>query len=634
MAEATLNDVIGRLRVNNERQVNEQSNTTDAVNTLSGMMRGFLDYLELEALKQKERDAEARKKRTAPAPSSSSTSSGGGRGFGFYLPPALAGLAGTLAGISGFAAGLVAATEGLGPSLKNIKSFFSAINKAFSFPARALDELSRGAFGGKTFSQYITKQVTRLSDFFKRFEFDPKSTRFRDITTGRFAVKPGALYRTIQPIIKFFDSVGETIKSIRLPDALVKRIDNFTAMFKEGGRFAGIGPALANNRFITAFIRVLKPIAVILSTFDGLGNARREMEDREGFFNKYVGGGLGGFMSGALGSFFGEFANIFLDAPMYIIKKMLPEWMLIENADGSVSINKEAGMFGRFLGGIDTFDFNKLITDLIQTPFDQLGLAFDFLTDIMTGEGDSRKTLTEYFNEKSFFGVATDVAGWAFNTVFSPLNALLREVERSFSTSEIADEDTLTQRISRWVGDLGGLVLGILPSKEELKEAFPATTELLTSLGEWVSGLYEQIMSIIPSWEDIKLSIADVLPDNRLGDFARDRLGIVESATPAADKLGASLDELGSIAKNITNLESGVANLGDQDQNATRILKEQIADEQRALASAKAETEALLAQASQNPAANQQVVQNYQQQFETIMFPNSGSLDDNDSPRR
>jgi hypothetical protein len=65
MAEATLNDVIARLRADNEKQLREQGDTTKAIEGLSGTIRGLLDYLELQGLRQKEADAEARKKAIA-----------------------------------------------------------------------------------------------------------------------------------------------------------------------------------------------------------------------------------------------------------------------------------------------------------------------------------------------------------------------------------------------------------------------------------------------------------------------------------------------------------------------------------------------------------------------------------------
>jgi hypothetical protein len=93
------------------------------------------------------------------------------------------------------------------------------------------------------------------------------------------------------------------------------------------------------------------------------------MEDREDTLDKLIGGGLGGFISGTLGSFFGEFANLLIDLPLWLIKQIVPaQWL---NEDGTFKRSSEGGnWFTSLLDAIDTVDFNTMIRELIQAPFD------------------------------------------------------------------------------------------------------------------------------------------------------------------------------------------------------------------------------------------------------------------------
>jgi hypothetical protein len=73
-------------------------------------------------------------------------------------------------------------------------------------------------------------------------------------------------------------------------------------MFSAEGSLGQLMIALKENKWLGKVVRVLRPLAIILSLFDGWDNAGKEMEDREGFFNTYLAGGIGGFIAG--GSWF------------------------------------------------------------------------------------------------------------------------------------------------------------------------------------------------------------------------------------------------------------------------------------------------------------------------------------------
>jgi len=61
MAEATLNDVINRLRTDNAKQLEEQRDTTSAIESLSDNINDLLLQLEIQGLRSKETESEKRK---------------------------------------------------------------------------------------------------------------------------------------------------------------------------------------------------------------------------------------------------------------------------------------------------------------------------------------------------------------------------------------------------------------------------------------------------------------------------------------------------------------------------------------------------------------------------------------------
>jgi hypothetical protein len=585
MADATLNDVIARLRSDNEKQLREQGDTTKAIENLSGTIRGLLDYLELQGLRQKEADAEARRRATAEADRAGlATARAEGMNLGFGGLEGMFGgiigpITGFVTGVGALATGLVLATDGLGPSLANFRFFVNSIAKIFTMPARFLDNLRVRAFGGLTFPQYISKQFNSIGKLFQRFEFDPRSNRWRNITTGRFGT-PGY----IQQLVGRFTKFGESVKPFL----------NF----------------LGDNRIVQGVFKFLRPVAVIFSMFDGLRNASEEMEDREGTFDRLIGGGIGGFISGTLGSFFGEFANLLKDLPLWIIKQFVPAEYL--NEDGTFKRGSEGGnWFTSLLAGVETIDFNTLIKEIIQAPFDAIGGSLDFVRNLFGATGTTEEGQAEareawdtwWSNWTSARGIASNV-GSIFkvlaNIVFSPVNAIMNQIERAFTGDITAGQDeSFTDKITRYV----------------------------TQLGEW-------IFSLLPSIDDIKANIARSLGPGVIADFlGLNRYLPIASTEEAERLLGGSLERLEAATAAVTAYsDPGQTALLDPEGSA--LIPAMLENARRELADAEAEAAAILATARGSSGVNQTVVNNYQQQYETFQFPGAGAIDNNDALRR
>jgi hypothetical protein len=228
MADATLNDVIARLRADNDKQLREQSDTTKAVENLSGTIRGLLDYLEIQGLRQKEADAEARRRAAADANNAAAaTARAEGMDFGFGgIGGMFGGIIGTItsfvAGVGAFATGLVLATEGLGPSLANFRFFVTSIANTFFMPLRSLaSNLNRELGAGRgigNIGTYLLNQIKAIDNFFaRRYSFNAAAGQFQRLArfggTGFVSARDVSLYqKTLISLNNLFSKIEWLIK--------------------------------------------------------------------------------------------------------------------------------------------------------------------------------------------------------------------------------------------------------------------------------------------------------------------------------------------------------------------------------------------------------------------------------------
>jgi hypothetical protein len=654
MAEATLNDVIARLRADNEKQLREQGDTTKAIEGLSGTIRGLLDYLELQGLRQKEADAEARKKTGAAA----ARAEGVNLGFDSFDSFSVVGLFGRfVAGFGAFAASLIPAIEGLGPSLANVRLFVKTITRIFVPYASYIANAGK-AFGGNL-GTFILKQISSLDNFFaRRYTFNEAAQRLqrlgrfggtgfvserdislyqktligiqsfftnirnsfstavkglqtlnRSIASGSISTRDVSLYqKTLIGIQSLFSQVGKAFKLLSFPASVIGNIGaSYGRLVTSlGGGARGAVVSVANSPVIRGIFRFLRPVAAILSIFDGFRNAATEMEDREGTFDRLIGGGLGGFISGTLGSFFGEFANLLRDLPLWLIKQFVPaEWL---NEDGTFKRGEEGGnWFTSLLAGVETIDFNTLIREVIQAPFDAVGGALDFVRNLFGATGTTEEGQaaareawnTWWSNWTSARGIISNVGGIIgvlANIAFSPLNAILNQIERAFTGDITAGVDeTFTQKITRYVTQLGEFLIGLIPSIDDLKAT------IASALGPDVANMF---------------GLGAYLPFTNQAEVE--------------DILSAQFERMQALADRITSINESIATTDDTEGFYANQLE--AAERDRRLVAA--ETEAVLARARNTQGIAPTVVNNYQQQFETMLNPMPSTADSNDSIRR
>ena len=466
MADATLNDVILKLRADNDKQLREQHSTTDAVKNLSSTIRALLEKMEGDALKNREALLEANKKNKQPTPdtNTSSRSSNSGKSLAVFGNP-FTGLFSSIGSLVAFAGAFALATEGFGPSIKdlnkftiNLAKFTKGMNTLFLLPARLAKDLVVAP--GKSIYNKVFKNVKLIEDSIEKRFNPPKNATVGRNPLGQFTKlvpdldpRESSLTQKQKPqsvLVRFFSNINRMIKNVMPTKTVESAIEKLRPAFE----------AIKNNKMLLNIVRFVRPLAAILSVFDGIKNSRKEMEDQEGIVNKIF-AGTGGLIGGTVGSFFGEFANMLKGIPIFIIKKMLPASYLKEDHHGNVTINKDKNLFTKILGGIETLDFNQLIKDIIQIPFEALGSAF---TSITTGLGwtgtkeeqtKSKAAWSTWWNNwKTMNGFGKNVSsmfGVAFELVYSPINAILEALLKNFTKDgQDRERTTMMEKINKF----------------------------------------------------------------------------------------------------------------------------------------------------------------------------------------
>jgi len=552
MADATLNDVILKLRADNDKQLREQHSTTDAVKNLSSTIRALLEKMEGDALKNREALLEANKKNKQPKPdtNTSSRSSSNGKSLAVFGNP-FKGLFSSIGSLVAFAGAFALATEGLGPSIKDLNKFTKGMNKLFLLPARLATDLVVAP--GKSIYDKVFKNVKLIEDSVeKRF-----SPFLRRVTPGDIArglkTKSGELVKLGQvtnladaressltqkqkpqsALVRFFSDINRMIKNVMPTKTVKSAIEKLKPVFE----------AIKNNRMLLNIVRFVKPLAAILSVFDGIKTARKEMEDEQGIVDKLF-AGTGGLVGGTLGSFFGEFANVLKNIPIFIIKKLLPKDYLITDKDGNVTINKDKNLLTKILGGIETLDFNQLIKDLIQIPFEKTGEA---ITSITTGLGwtgtedekiKSKAAWTTWWNNwKTLNGFGKNVssmAGVAFEIVYSPVNTILEALLKNFTKDgQDREKTTMMEKINKFAL----FIQDLIPSPQYFIDRLPEG--VAKALGLTHSRQHNN--DLINSTSDIREIIKDI---NNIKDLRADmRLAKVRATGSGSYMLNSDLEQ-------------------------------------------------------------------------------------------
>ena len=608
MAEATLSNVTKALADSNKDQVKAQKDTTAAVTSLTKSMKAFLDQAELDRKRQLEADIEARRAASVSSATSGSSSSSdsSGRRLGLLagLPGAglIAALAGAVSAVTATTAGFVAATEGLGPNMRDLRGlkaaftgytgFLKTTMAAFKLPEWAKPNQMTRAL--RMFDD-IPKNMKAIDNLIgDRYKFNPKSQRWVDAISRK--------YVGFANVTRYVESLGKNLKAVEdgLPNNAANLAANaeLTKGIGKEGFISKAMQALKNNKWLNTFLKVLRPIAVILSVFDGVENAQAEMEDREGLFNTWIGGGLGGFLSGAVSSFFGEMLDFIKAIPGYIIKQFVPAGWL--NPDGTFN---DTNAFTSFMADFEDFSFTNIIKDIIQYPFDVLGKGLDFIRNLFgatgttaEGQAEARQAWDDWWSQ-SPLNMGKSILGTLANIVFSPINAIINEVKRVMGIEDDGEKNTFIQNIQEFVEWLYGLIPSVEDIKRNLAASLPESVARGIGLGDYLA-----------VDESAYLEKTDAIMERAESYVSRGRA----MAALVQDSIDNPNSYTGLAAYSVDGAKGFLA---QQDERFQQLLNElRIVSESAAEAGVAVTT-----------------INNTNQQIETFLFPNGGTGDVNDS---
>lgn len=335
--------------------------------SLSIQMQQY-DAQRLEALRNLERHRESMNARVTPPPTDGPDNVPSADDAEKELS------AGWTMWLSGFVASLTASNFGFTGILekklvKQFRLYGTRIREAFRFP----------------------KLERELSNLRNAFEAGVKNLRgrARDLRTGAFRAL-NSFERLVRGMGSVFtalklDKVIEFVRDMasRVKSAFTRTfITPFQSFFKAIGTVA--------KTFGGVFMKLLRPIAVIMSLFDGLRVAGDEAEKAESSFGAVLRGAVG-FVSGFIGSFIGEFVNLIKDSILWVVKKIFPG---IVDDEGNFDTST---LMGSILQGFQEFDFNKKIVEGFSMLMDAITT---FPEDIMAILNYWGMGIGEWFTEK------------------------------------------------------------------------------------------------------------------------------------------------------------------------------------------------------------------------------------------
>ena len=385
MAAMTLDDVVAQLKDNREMVEDNveaqvlsaeiQEKTNQLIGTLVKRFDTWFDRDAADRLQAMNRGLGTAPEAPAPLVKPETEDSGGG--FGSLGKKSLVAAIATAMGIAAYGAfntkllkpmrGLFnSTTEKMGRLFKfddfknNMKAWtnniFEKLNLKFA--------LGKMEFKASNFGQGIMKM------------WDDVKAKF-----GKLEEKFGKLRGWFDKNI--FGPIDNFIKSFsaeKAPDgkekpsklqALVESMKDKFKMFKDWvGRVLGI------------IGRILTPIAVIFSGIDGLKEATKQLEEVEKDPEKDEVNAtietIGGFIAGFTGSFIGGFVDAIKNGLLWVVGKIFPG--LVDEKTGEF---KEDTFIGRLLKSVREFSAAQLITDAINTVFEAISKAINWVRDML-----------------------------------------------------------------------------------------------------------------------------------------------------------------------------------------------------------------------------------------------------------
>ena len=529
-----LNDLANLMSAHNAQDTQLQRRQTSSLDDLNLKFTQYIDWMKTQAADAERKRLEAEREAKSgqnnpPRPSGSSNSSSSSS----FQMPLIAGIAKPLLAITAGLAALAAATAGLrgweklaitnadkiGKALRSIipltfadkligkivpsgYTTFSAWfgdrmamlrNSALKLFGFDVDMKGGGSAEGKQLKTPLTTQISnRMSSFMSMLKgqyysmvglgVDGNPIQGRDASTGRFTgTKKVSIFHKI---IQGFNKIMAPIKAAgaAVSSALSGSMGKLLTSVGDAGK--GLLNSGAGKFFAGVFKKILWPLGVLMSGWEGIKKFQEETGKGEGYAKAFLEG-----LTTGLSNFIGAPFDLIKNGILWILRKLLP-WGV-----GDDGLWDDGSTIGKIGIWAEQFSFEKLFKSLLMAPFNLITGAVTFIKDLFC---DPAGTWEKF--AKSVWGEGTFID----NYILNPVANLLKGIGKIFgfgTNDDPMSPDTAGGTITRvkflWNDMIEGLTVR-LPNK-------------IIAIAEHFK---EKVMSIVPEgmFEKIKCIFTHDIP--------------------------------------------------------------------------------------------------------------------------
>ena len=569
--EKTLSDVVAELKANNKATAQTNKN----LDKLVKMMTPDGDDLESKLDKQRKRQATTK---SGAFKAGQKTAEAITNPFRLLNPAAM--LAPLLAGITAFSAGLVGLRGWEVSALKKVKTGLSTLGDIATKGANSLKlGLLRRVFGIGADGEKISG-LGKKGDLTKVLSVEEAVNNRIQALRTKFLNTFG-IGADLKPIQDPSDAMKVSAKgSLALrATAAMGKILNPVRSFATGvtdfikgagaGLFKFLEPFIGGAKtFASIFAKILKPIGVLISIFDGVKAFNAE---EGGMYEKFKAG-----FSTAIADFFGAPLDLLKSGMAWILKNLL-----------GVEVDKEGkvipgqGLKGDALQAIKDFSFKDSIKGLINGVFGIGEKAFKWFSDLFSGEVTIGESLSILF--KNWLGASTSMVDWIYNKAIAPITEWVASkfgIELDLPELDLMKtlSDTYARIKNGFMSSMESLTIWFmtmpkrigLSLEEEWVYAMQKLKVGFVKFGDWVAGLpdsiflgaLQKIKDTVPNWAAKAMGLDESIKGAKLNISNREE--ITSAAMERIDYDTAK--RLGEISTKRNELEALTMALNDARQ--------------------------------------------------------------------
>lgn len=591
-----LNDLANFMSAHNAQDTKLQRSQTSSLDNLNLKFTQYIDWMKEQAATTERRRLEAEREAKSgqnnpPRPSGSSNSSSSSS----FQMPIIAGIAKPLLAITAGLAALAAATAGLRGweklAIKNADKIGKALRSII--PLTFADKLVGKIVpsGYTTFSAFFGDRMAMLrNSALKLFGFDadmkgggipggntgprmpggnelktPLTTQISNRMSSFMSMLKGQYYsmvglgvdgETVQTrgadgrlgskktvsifhkIIQGFNRIMAPIKAagVAVTNALSGSAGKLLASFGNAGK--GLLNSGAGRFFTGVFKKILWPLGVLMSGWEGIKKFTEETGKGEGYAKAFLEG-----LTTGLSNFIGAPFDLIKNGILWILRKLLP-WGVGDDGQWD-----EGSMIGKIGKWAEKFSFEKLFKSVLMAPFNLITGAVTFIKDLFRDPaGTWEKFATSVWGEGTFID----------NYILNPLTNLLTSIGKIFGFG--TNDDPMSPDTA------GGTVTRVKFLWNDMIEGF--TVRLPNKIIAIAEHFKEKVMSIVPEgmFEKIKCIFTHDIP-MKVKQVVKD---FKEGITLAGGALWKDLKEVFTVAipAKITAMVTSFTNLFAKTEGA------------------------------------------------------------------